>query len=98
MSSQENIDKVAELCKNTPCWSGVPDDWCDIVAECYDDLVATGIEFTVSQIKEKFGGLRFYITCSDADDYKALHEITDRAEAKIYELEGIEYQTWDLNS
>jgi hypothetical protein len=34
--------------------------WADIVKECAEDLFAIGWDGTVTQIKEKFGGLRFY--------------------------------------
>lgn len=55
--------------------------WHDIINSLYDDLVALGWDKTLFQIKEKFGGLRFYIgQCSD--------EMYDRiAEAERKSLE-----------
>lgn len=37
------------------------DGWREIVESLYDDLVAMGWSRDLFQIKEKFGGLRFYI-------------------------------------
>jgi len=34
--------------------------WLEIVTNCYDELLKIDPDFTVAQIKEKFGTLRFY--------------------------------------
>lgn len=39
--------------------------WQEIVNSLYDDLVGLGWDKTILQIKEKFGGLRFYIDNGD---------------------------------
>ena len=44
--------------------------------------------FTVLQIKEKFGGLRFYFTslCEDPEFHKELCKLVDRAEDDTYSI------------
>ena len=87
MSTEENIKYVKALCIETG-WSGVPDEWCDIVADCHREMLATGIEFSVDQIKEKFGGLRLYYSCKrDSVDYELLDEIIRKAEESVWNLE-----------
>jgi len=45
---------------------GGMEGWHDIINSLYDDLVVLGWDRTLFQIKEKFGGLRFYTgECSD---------------------------------
>lgn len=34
--------------------------WNKLIRDCFDSLIKLNIAFTVTQIKEKFGGLRFY--------------------------------------
>jgi hypothetical protein len=43
--------------------------WSILFDRIYDYLEATGKEYAIEQIKEKFGGLRFYFSC--ADGYEA---------------------------
>lgn len=84
--TQTNIEYVAELCNSTPCSSGVPDSWCDIVAECHKEMLATGIGFNVDQIKEKFDGLRFYYTSDENFPDEELDYIIRKAEQAVYNL------------
>ncbi len=81
----DNIEYVKDLCDNASCSSQVPDSWCDIVADCHREMLATGIGFTVAQIKEKFGGLRFYFTSDN--NYSKLEPIVRKAEQAVYDLE-----------
>jgi len=45
---------------NDPCWSYVPSGWRDLLVELHNTLVLVAPDYRVSQIKEKFGSLRFY--------------------------------------
>lgn len=56
--------------------------WVPILLELIDDLYALGWNGRVWQIKEKFGGLRFYI--GDAPD--AVHERIRKAEVDSYTI------------
>jgi hypothetical protein len=54
----------------TPCWSDCPEGWLPLADRLIIDLVALGWDMDLHQIKEKYGGLRFYIgdRSNDIDD------------------------------
>lgn len=57
----------------------VPEAWRSIVDKMIDDLFAAGWDGRLSQIKEKFGSLRFYIP----HNTEATDEIINKAEADV---------------
>ena len=76
------------------------DGWMDIVSKCAEEIVANDPEERVKffQIKEKFGGLRFYTDIEDYDNekdkdfYQLISSITMKAEieaSKTCELCGV---------
>ena len=54
----------------------VPDSWKPIVDKLIDDLFQVGWNGEIAQIKEKFGGLRFYINYGS----DAIFDLIDKAE------------------
>lgn len=46
----------------------VDDPWFEIISECASDLENVVPGYNISQIKHKFGGLRFYISKGDCPD------------------------------
>ena len=74
--------------KGIRCGAYIPDEWLPIIEELSqqisDELIVSGIEdFTVDQIKEKFGGLRYYVTNSN----QKIDEMIVEAEKKVAKLE-----------
>lgn len=70
------------------CGAYFPDEWLPIIEELSqkisDELAINPIEdFSVDQIKEKFGGLRFYVSGSN----EKIDSFISEAELKVYELE-----------
>lgn len=65
-------DWLNELNKLKPpsgfCGIGVPSGWKTLVCDLYDSLEALGVEYYICQIKEKFGGLRYYFEIKDESD------------------------------
>jgi len=59
----------------------VDDGWLQIIHDCIAELIAAGWNRETTQIKEKFGGLRFYIN-SGSDE---IHEIISKYEDLSYE-------------
>lgn len=59
-----------------------PDGWKNLVSKLIDDLVDAGWNGVVYQVKEKFGGLRFYI---DTGNDK-IHTLINDAELKSYSI------------
>ena len=46
--------------------------WGEIVKECHNFLLNEDPNYTISQIKEKFGGLRYYFNPTDMKQYARL--------------------------
>jgi len=70
-----------------PRWSfgvtvGCPKGWEQLVLDAHAKLVETDPEYKIMQIKEKFGGLRFYVAHKD---YEAAEEAIRPAEIASYE-------------
>lgn len=69
-------------------WSSIPrkhglkcvgPGWKDLINECYDLCEAESPPITVSQIKEKFGGLRFYTGPAKGGFFDEIDAIADRS-------------------
>lgn len=61
-------------------WGSVGPGWIPLLDQLCTDLVALGWNREVYQIKEKFGGLRFY--AKSDDNYQVLRPVLAAAEAK----------------
>jgi hypothetical protein len=63
------------------CWSEVGNGWIPMLDELVTKLVASGWEVSsIAQIKEKFGGLRFYVDDATPEQYAMI----ETAEALSY--------------
>ena len=60
---------------------GVREGWFQIIKDLIDDLIKMGWDKNVIQVKEKFGGLRFYIDKGSDEIYKRITQ----AEKDSYE-------------
>jgi hypothetical protein len=58
--------------------------WYPLIEECHSELKAVDPNYEILQIKEKFGGLRYYFETLDADNYPKMHEIVRKYEAKSF--------------
>jgi hypothetical protein len=54
--------------------------WWDIVSHCTSELSKIDEHFIVHQVKEKFGGLRYYFKPSNRDDLSRMNEIVSKYE------------------
>ena len=73
---------------------GVDEGWYLIVADCDRDLTAINPDYQILQIKEKFGGLRFYIKPINATpkEIKGMNKVIRRYEgvaSKTCEATGL---------
>lgn len=59
--------------------------WSELIRECDSALFAEDPNYTISQIKEKFGGLRFYFNPTDMKQYSRLSSIVMAVEEKSLE-------------
>jgi hypothetical protein len=70
------------------CGFFAPVEWLDVLRELSAKIEARLTEvpdenFSVDQVKEKFGGLRFYVNTQD----ECIHKYIEEAEAKVNEIE-----------
>lgn len=99
MEYNEIRDRFPGLYKEHPyCGAGWPVGWSGIIVRLsylLDRHVrATGVDFQLAQIKEKFGGLRFYYDGGD-DFVRELVDAAEEASLKVCEdcgADGVRYQ------
>lgn len=65
----------SNLIFKAPLGAYVGDGWAPIVNKLYEDLRAIDPEFVCQQVKEKFGGLRFYFDVSEGASDEAAKEM-----------------------
>lgn len=53
--------------------------WADIIDELHENLLGIDPEYTVDQVKEKFGWLRVYITSCSAAAYPLVHVYEEKS-------------------
>ena len=78
--SQETLDESSS-------WFECDDGWGPLIAELEAKLKALSPDYTVSQVKEKFGGLRYYANPGEVDSEASerFYDLIREAEAKSYE-------------
>jgi hypothetical protein len=75
LTDQEQIAAIKER-PGVNGRSEFPPGWVALIAECDRRLLETDPDYRVEQIKEKFGGLRYYTSSSDGD-WRELAKVTD---------------------
>jgi len=78
-----------KLYREVRCGFSCPEGWLDIVWRLSEQLEPLGIQ--CDQVKEKFGGLRFYLL-----DALSPHDVQDRAQALIREAEAEADRTCEI--
>jgi len=63
-----------------------PIGWVDIVDRCFTDLAQVGFTGIVTQVKEKFGGLRVYLGPVPPEIKEEVYKIITKAEEEAYEV------------
>ncbi len=59
----------------------VGEGWYQLVVDCDKELTQIDPHYTIAQIKEKFGGLRYYFHSSQSDTSEAMHKVVKKYEA-----------------
>jgi hypothetical protein len=80
--------KVNPLWATHESWTrslDVGEGWLDLVSDLVDELLSFGAGFEVLQIKEKFGGLRFYVRYTEVEESQKLRDIIQKYERLSYE-------------
>jgi hypothetical protein len=69
---------AARWARTVDCGEG----WWPIIAKLDQDIATISPDYEVHQIKEKFGGLRFYYRLSDGSRHERVEELIRIAEAE----------------
>ena len=67
------------------CGAEIGDGWIDIVIDLDKQIDKIDPSYTISQIKEKFGGLRYYISTSpilEKEKWDEIYDLIEEAESK----------------
>ena len=59
--------------------------WAPLIDRIYNYVGRTGAHMTVFQVKEKFGGLRFYFAAHESI-YKFIERVVDECEAESFKI------------
>jgi hypothetical protein len=73
---------LVERCPGSHIMVDIPLGWTELVHRLHDTIIECDAEYTVLQVKEKFGGLRFYVGKSAA--YFCIQAAITEAEDKSY--------------
>lgn len=72
------------------CASGIREGWYDLVLELDDEISKIYPLYTIEQIKEKFGGLRYYIgilpDILPQEQHDEIYRLIHEAEEKSFEI------------
>ena len=87
--NQDILNDFPEFFKDIhPLNFSVPDGWTDIVYELCAKIKKIAPDTKVGQIKEKFGGLRFYLNTSSSNKVRVLIDDAENKSFKTCEICG----------
>lgn len=83
---EEILPRLIPEMRNLDHGFTVTDGWRDLVCDLVDQLDLLQVPYEILQIKEKFGGLRFYTQAKDApEEFRALVAKAEAASLSICE-------------
>jgi hypothetical protein len=68
------------------CWSEIPYGWALLIGKLHLQLKELAPHYKIDQVKEKFGGLRFYVTHVPLAESKEFYELISKAESESYNI------------
>ena len=80
-----NIEKWYEEAKKENYWC-VEKGWKDIIITLCDKIITIDDNVEVIQVKEKFGGLRFYIGAVESDRFDEIYDLVHEAEKESFNV------------
>jgi hypothetical protein len=63
-----------------------PESWTSIIEEIHNKLVGLDPKYRTIQIKQKFGGLRFYFSTENYDHAQEMQDFVDQKESQSYKI------------
>lgn len=93
-----NLNFLNDFWDSPSAYSEVDNGWVPLIAKLHIDLIKIDPKYRISQVKEKFGGLRFYAYCNNtanADEFNARIKYAEDASFLICETCGLPGKTYD---
>lgn len=78
MDAQELRERLIAERGAHPSNVGVPNEWVGVIDRLDQDLEALAPGYRLSQVKVKFGGLRYYVTWPEGTDTEVVQAGRDR--------------------
>lgn len=81
----KEVQKLLEQHKYEDWWCGyyLPDGWADLVYDLHNAILENDPDYQIVQVKEKFGGLRFYVNQPISDMSKSLISEAEKSSFEI---------------
>lgn len=82
MNIPDKIQKRIDI-SDVNCWNELPDGWVNLVLELDEKLSKIHPDYALMQVKEKFGGLRYYVSGVNSEEAISL---IDEYEAQSFKV------------
>ncbi len=82
-----NAEELAEVLLERGAYDvGFPSSWTSIIQEIHNKLVELDPNYRTLQIKQKFGGLRFYFATENQEHAQEMFDFVEKMEALSYKI------------
>lgn len=85
MTEQEKLEEIKARISDTWKHIDCPEEWNPLIIECHEKLMEIDPNYMVLQIKEKFGGLRYYFDTL-TDNRKEMQDVVNVYEKASFEI------------
>lgn len=82
---EEFRDILSRFQSGFPAYIACDEGWNQIIIKCHRELSIIDPGYTIAQIKEKFGGLRYYFATTNPALYGQMREVASRYELMSFE-------------
>lgn len=82
-----NAEELGDILSERGAYDvGFPASWTPIIEEIHNKLLKLDPDYSTVQIKEKFGGLRFYFHTENYDKAEEMHDFVNQKETESYKI------------
>lgn len=82
---EDKLEEIKSRIVNDWKYIDTPPEWYELIIECHEKLLAIDPDYKLHQVKEKFGGLRYYFD-TDTDKEEEMRAIALDCESRSYHI------------